>query len=40
MELDTFSGYLISTALMGEATKNVISHCLHCFFMLGVPNQI
>ena len=31
---------LVATALTGEATKNVISHCLHCFSILGVPNQI
>ena len=36
--IDTFSGFLVATALTGEATKNVIS--LHCFSMLGVPNQI
>ena len=40
MWLDTFSGFLIATALTGEATKNVISHCLHYFPMLDVPNQI
>ena len=37
--IDTFSGFLVATALTGEATKNVISHCLHCFSILGVPNQ-
>ena len=26
--IDTFSGFLVATALTGEATKNVISHCL------------
>lgn len=36
--IDTFSGFLVG--LTGEATKNVISHCLSCFSMLGVPNQI
>jgi hypothetical protein len=36
---DTFSGFLIATVFTGEATKNVISHCLFCS-MLGVPNQI
>ena len=40
MTVDTFSGILIATALTGEATKNVISYCLHCFSMLGVRNQI
>ena len=38
--IDTFSGFLVVTALTGEATKNVISHCLHYFSMLDVPNQI
>ena len=38
--IDTFSGFLVATALTGEATKNVVSHCLHHFSMLGVPNQI
>jgi hypothetical protein len=36
----TFSGFLVVTALTGKSTKNVITHCLHCFSMLGVPNQI
>ena len=35
--IDTFSGFLVATALTGEATKNIVSHC---FSMLGVPNQI
>jgi hypothetical protein len=38
--IDIFSGFLAATALTGEATKNVMSHCLHCFSMLGVQNQI
>lgn len=38
--IDTFSGFLVATALTGGATKNVINHCLCCFSMLGVPNQI
>ena len=38
--IDTFSGFLVATALTGEATKNVISHCLHYFSKLCVPNQI
>jgi hypothetical protein len=29
---DTFSGFLVATALTGEATKNVISHCMHYFY--------
>ena len=38
---DTFSGFLVATALTREATKTVIGHCLHYyfFFMLGIPNQ-
>jgi hypothetical protein len=27
--IDTFSCFLVATALTGEATKTVISHCLH-----------
>ena len=38
--IDTFSGFLVATALTGEATKNVISHCLHCFSLLGVLSQL
>ena len=38
--IDTFSGFLVATALTGEATKNVISHCLHYFSMIDVANQI
>ena len=38
--IDTFSTFLVATTLTGEATKNVITHCLHCFSVLGVPNQI
>ena len=30
--IDTFSGFLVATALTGEATKNVISHFLCQFF--------
>ena len=40
MTIDTFSGFLVATALTGEATKNVISQCPHRFSILGVPNQI
>ena len=36
MWLDTFSGFQAVTALTGEATKNVISHC---FSMLGVQKS-
>ena len=38
--MDTFSGFLAATALAGEATKNIITHCLCCFSRLGVPSQI
>ena len=40
MTSDTFLGFLVATDLTGEATKDVISRCLHCFSMLVVPNQI
>ena len=29
IHVTTFSGVLVATALTGEATKNVISRCLH-----------
>jgi hypothetical protein len=38
--IDTFSGFPVATALIGEASSNVISHCLCCFSMLGIPNQL
>jgi hypothetical protein len=39
--IDTFSGFLVATALTREATKNLISHCLcYYFLILGVPNHI
>ena len=41
--IDTFSGFLVATALTEESTKNVISYCLCvyvCFSsVLGIPNQ-
>ena len=40
MNTDTFSGFPVATALRREATKSVISHCLCCFPMVGVTNQI
>jgi hypothetical protein len=40
MRLHTFLGFLITTALTGEVSKNVIRHCLHCFSMLDALNQI
>ena len=38
--IDNFSGFLVATALTGEATKNVITHCLCYFSVLDVANQI
>jgi hypothetical protein len=40
--LHTFSGFKIATSLTGEATKNLISHCLHFFSGggVGVPSHI
>ena len=32
--------FLVATALTGEATENVITHCLHNFSMFSVPDQI
>lgn len=40
MTIGTFSGFLVTTALIGEATKNVITRYLRSFSMLGIPNQI
>ena len=40
MSIDTFSGFLVATALTGEASKNEIRHYLHSFPILSVPNQI
>ena len=37
---DTFSSFPVATVLTGEATKNVISHCLYYSSMLGIPDQI
>jgi hypothetical protein len=39
MWLDTFSGFIVATALT-EATKTVITHCPNCFSVFDVPNQI
>jgi hypothetical protein len=38
--IDASSGFLVATALTGEANKNAISHCLNCFSMFVVPVQI
>ena len=40
MTIDSFSSFLVTTVLRGEATKTKISHCLCCFSILDVPNQI
>jgi transposase InsO family protein len=40
MSIDTFSGCLLVAGLAGETTKNVISHCLHYFSVLGILKQI
>lgn len=40
VSIDTFSGFMMATAQTGEATKNVISHCLHCFSAMGMPEII
>lgn len=38
--IDTFSGFLVASPRAGEATKDIISHCLYAFKMLGIPKQI
>ena len=38
--IDTYSGFLMATAQTGEATKQVIAHCLKCFSLAGVPAVI
>jgi hypothetical protein len=40
VSIDTFLGFLNETTSTGEATKNVTSHCLYCFSMLGIQNQV
>lgn len=40
MTIETFSGFLVATASTGEATKNVITHCLRCFSVLGVSSHM
>jgi hypothetical protein len=34
MTIDTFSGFLFAIAITVEATKNVISHCLHFIYIV------
>nr|WOC29362.1 pol protein [Desmodus rotundus endogenous retrovirus] len=38
--VDTFSGFIAATPQTGEASKNVISHMIHCFSALGKPHTI
>jgi hypothetical protein len=38
--IDTFLGFLVTTALTGEATKSLITHYLHCSSVLDVPEKI
>lgn len=38
--IDIISGSLLAIVLTAEATKNIVSCCLHCFPMLAVTNQI
>ena len=40
VNIDTFSGFLVATALTWAATKTIINHCLHYFSILDVPCQI
>ncbi|BBG56792.1 pol protein [Simian retrovirus 5] len=40
VSIDTFSGFLLATLQSGEATKHVIAHLLHCFSIIGQPQQI
>lgn len=38
--IDTFSGFILAPTQTREATKHVITHCLFCFSVLGVPSKI
>ncbi|XP_058294134.1 uncharacterized protein LOC131383361 [Hylobates moloch] len=38
--VDTFSGFLLASALSGEAVKDVKAHLLYCLQMLGIPRQL
>ncbi|QTI96652.1 pol [Prosimian retrovirus 1] len=39
ISIDTYSGFLLTSLQSEKATKHVIAH-LHCFSILGVPQQI
>jgi transposase InsO family protein len=38
--INNISGFLIATDLTGKTNKNVISHCLHYYSMLGIPDKV
>ncbi|KFP45423.1 hypothetical protein N324_04408, partial [Chlamydotis macqueenii] len=38
--VNTFSGYLVATAHMGERARDVCKHWLTCFAILGVPQRV
>ena len=37
--IDTYSGFLMATAQIGEATKHVITHCLKLLLIYGNPKN-
>lgn len=40
VSLDTYSGFICASPRSGEASKHIISHCLHAFSILGIPTII
>jgi transposase InsO family protein len=40
VSVDTYSGYIYTSAHTGEATKLVITHCLAAFTAVGKPQQL
>jgi len=40
VSVDTFSGFLVATALTGEKARDVKCHWLRCFATMGVPKTI
>ena len=38
--IDTFSGFLFASLHTGEASRNVIDHCLQAFNAMGLPKLI
>lgn len=40
VSIDTFSGFIYASLQGGEATRNIISHVLQCFTVLGKPQII